>query len=101
MPLASCQLDLSSLLPGFSSADAGVVKIARLAAASTASPQRVECDHCIRYPPQVRVKLSLVSGPLRFYVLAGGPRYEQVVLDTKHPPTSATTLTVRGLFLPF
>src|SRR5437867_9359967 len=48
-PLASWQLDLSSLSPSLSSANAGVVRTMRLTMVSTVSPQRLGRDHCISY----------------------------------------------------
>src|SRR2546429_6567360 len=49
-PLASWQLDLSSLSPGLSSANAGVVRTVRLTMVSTVSPQRIKRDLCIACP---------------------------------------------------
>src|SRR5438046_9118573 len=51
IPLASWQLDLSSLSPGLSSANAGVVETVRLMVVNTASPQRIKRNRCMTYPP--------------------------------------------------
>src|SRR2546422_11263185 len=78
-PLASWQLDLSSLSPGLSSANAGVVRTVRLTMVSTVSPQRIKRDLCIACPlfhrsyPTSPIGHRLAE-PHTFTLLQAGPR---------------------------